>query len=340
MNPDRTQEPAPEQAGDRTRGPLRRSLMIPLIPSRPEVAEPFAALVRDGSAARLWQGQGSGSDQSLVFSYLAGRGYEVPVGLSVNLMPYHHPFDAVHRARTLAAVTRNPVVAWYGPVSLRIQRTDRGAPYLNQLGAVREYVHVLRELLENRRVDHAGETLTCRAEVADLQAPPVEIGLGVLRPAMARLAGEVADVAITWMTPAAYVREVIAPALREGAAAAGRPVPRLVVMAPTALAGRGRNPVQLALAGNGGHLRLPHYVDMLARAGIHTDPADPVHGGASLVAGGAVLHGDAEELHKRFLEYEDAGADEIVLNVSGVATTFGPDAALADLRRLLPGADR
>lgn len=323
-----------------SRGPSRLSVMIPLIPARPEAAEPFAALVRDGSAARLWQGQGSGSDQSLVFSYLAGRGYEVPVGLSVNLMPYHHPFDAVHRARTLASTTRNPVVAGYGPGSLSIQRAVLGAPYPSQLGAVREYVHVLRRLLEDRRVDHVGQTLTCRAEVADLPSPPVEIGLGVLRPRMARLAGEIADVAITWMTPAAYLRDVVVPELRAGATAAGRPTPRLVVMAPTVLAGAGRNPVQLALAGNAGHLRLPHYVDMLARAGIPTDPADPVHGGASLVAGGAVLHGDEEELHKQLREYEEAGADEIVLNVSGVATTFGPEAALADLRRLLPGGVR
>jgi 5,10-methylenetetrahydromethanopterin reductase len=316
------------------------SVMIPMIPTRPEDAEPFAGLVRGGSATRLWQGQGSGSDQSLVFSYLAGRGYEVPVGLSVNLMPYHHPFDAVHRARTLASVTRNPVVAGYGPGSLSIQRAVRGEPYRSQLGAVREYVHVLRGLLEDGRVDHVGETLTCRAEVAHLPSPPVEIGLGVLRPGMARLAGETADVAITWLTPAGYVRDVVAPALREGAAKAGRPVPRLVVMAPTVLAGAGRNPVHLALAGNGGHLRLPHYVDMLARAGIHTDPADPVHGGASLVAGGAVLHGDEEELHKQVREYADAGADEVVLNVSGVAAVLGPEVALADLRRLLPGGAR
>ncbi|WP_432536643.1 LLM class flavin-dependent oxidoreductase [Kineococcus arenarius] len=333
--------PTTQPMGGPETGPTTRlSVMIPVIPSHPEVAEPFAALVRDGSAARLWQGQGSGSDQSLVFAHLAGRGYQIPVGLSVNLMPYHHPFDAVHRARTLASVTRSPLVAGYGPGSLSIQRAVRGAPYRSQLGAVREYVHVLRALLDDQHVDHEGETLTCRAQVAHLPSPPIEIGLGVLRPKMARLAGEIADVAITWLTPATYVRDVLAPALREGAAAAGRPVPRLVVMAPTVLAGPGRNPVHLALAGNGGHLRLPHYVDMLARAGIHTDPADPVHGAASLVAGSAVLHGNGEDIHKQLREYEDAGVDEVVLNLSGVATTLGPQAALADLRRLLTGADR
>lgn len=332
--------PNPHSHNDSTHEMPDLSVMVPMIPAHPREVEPFAGLVRDGRATRLWQGQGSGSDQSLVFAHLAGRGYEVPVGLSVNLMPYHHPFDAVHRARTLASVTGHELIAGYGPGSLSIQRAVRGEPYRSQLGAVREYVEVLRSLLQDRRADHVGETLTCRAEVAHLPSPAVRIGLGVLRPGMARLAGEIADVAITWLTPANYVRDVVAPALREGAAKAGRPVPRLVVMAPTVLAGTGRNPVHLALAGNGGHLKLPHYVDMLARAGIPTDPADPVHGGASLVAGGAVLHGEEEDLHKRVREYADAGADEVVLNVSGVAAVLGPEAALGDLGRLLPGGPR
>ncbi|MET9340893.1 LLM class flavin-dependent oxidoreductase [Nonomuraea sp. NPDC003804] len=55
-----------------------------------------------------------------------------------------------------------------------------------------------------------------------------------LGPAMARVAGEPADVAITWLVPAAHLRDLIVPALREGAEAAGRPIPRLVSLVPVA----------------------------------------------------------------------------------------------------------
>lgn len=64
------------------------------------------------------------------------------------------------------------------------------------------------------------------------------------------------------------------PNLEEGAARVGRAMPRVVVVVPTALAANGRDPVDLVLAGNSGHLRLPHYQDMLRRSGIDIDIDD------------------------------------------------------------------
>ncbi|MER6841096.1 LLM class flavin-dependent oxidoreductase [Streptomyces platensis] len=71
-----------------------------------------------------------------------------------------------------------------------------------------------------------GDYVTCHTGLAAFPTPKVDIGLGVLRPGMARLAGHIADVAITWLTPAAYLRDTVIPALRAGAESAGRPVPR------------------------------------------------------------------------------------------------------------------
>ena len=138
--------------------------------------------------------------------------------------------------------------------------------------------------------------------------PPVELGLGVLRPAMARLAGELADVAITWLTPAGYLRDVIVPALREGARAAGRPVPRLA-------ANRARGPERarsrpggdLVLAANSGHLSMPHYQDMLRRSGIEVDPDNLAVTAKGVVASNAFVSGDPGELRAALQEYRTAG---------------------------------
>ncbi|GGQ21429.1 hypothetical protein GCM10010279_31550 [Streptomyces mutabilis] len=158
----------------------------------------------------------------------------------------------------------------------------------------------------------------------------------MLRPRMAELAGELADVAITWLTPAAYLRDTVVPALRAGADKAGRAVPRVVVIVPVALTGTGREATELALASNAGHMQLPHYADMLGRSGIDVDmKADPEASGKALVGGDAFLFGDADELRGKFEAFTAAGVDEIVLNVTGVAMTEGPAAALRELETLL-----
>ncbi|WP_308016278.1 hypothetical protein [Nonomuraea aurantiaca] len=135
--------------------------------------------------------------------------------------------------------------------------------------------------------------------------PPVEVGLGVLRPGMA---GAVADVAITWMTPSHYLEDTLLPALTAGAE--GRPRrPRGATVVHVALAAPGRDPRRLAYRAAAGHLRAPHHTDMLRRAGMLTDPADPRAGAAALVEAGVYVYGTAVEVAQRLRGHR---ADEIV----------------------------
>lgn len=137
------------------------------------------------------------------------------------------------------------------------------------------------------------------------------------------------------MTPPRYLRDVIVPALREGAQAAGRPVPRLVAMVPLALGAPDRDPVELLLAGNAGHLKLPHYQDMLRRSGIDVDPNDLAGSAKAVIAGRAFVSGDADEILAVLDEYRAAGVDEIVLNVTGLCRRYGLPTALGELETLL-----
>ncbi|MGK4582154.1 LLM class flavin-dependent oxidoreductase [Kitasatospora sp. HPMI-4] len=311
------------------------SVLVPFAPPRPEQILPFAALTQWSGAHRLWQGQALASDPHQTFAYAAASGFRVPVGTGVTLMPFRHPYDAALHMQTLAVTMGHSVVAGFGPGAAALQRNLLGAPYASQLGAVRDYLTIVRELLEKGSVAYRGEHFSCRSELPMMPRPPIETGVGVLRPGMARLAGEVADVAITWLTPAPYLREVVVPALREGAAAAGRPVPRLVAIVPLALSGPGRDAAELALAGNAGHLSMPHYRDMLRRSGIDTDPADPGRGARALVEGRAFLFGETAELAARLGEFQDAGVDDVVLNVTGVWARYGSRAALSELETVL-----
>ncbi|MEU6210102.1 LLM class flavin-dependent oxidoreductase [Streptomyces sp. NPDC047023] len=316
------------------------SIMMPFMPTRHEQALPLAALVASGAADRLWQGQALMAEPYQTFTYAAASGFRIPVGTAVTLMPFRHPIEAALQAKSLAVTTGHPVVAGIGPGAAILQKNVLGAPYRSQLGAVREYFTIMGGLLAGREVELRGEYFDCRIGLPSLPGPRVELGAGVLRPKMARLAGEVADVAITWLTPPKYLRDVIVPELRAGAEAAGRPMPRLVAMVPVALTAPDRDPAKLVLAGNTGHLSMPHYQDMLRRSGIDVDQPDPMSVAKAVIEGGAFVHGDISEVRDRLVEYAAVGVDEIALNLTGVCQVEGLPSALEDLRAMLPELTR
>ncbi|MEV7802428.1 LLM class flavin-dependent oxidoreductase [Microbispora sp. NPDC088329] len=298
-------------------------------------ALPFAAFTRQSGAHRLWQGQSMTCDPHQTFTYVAGRGYRLPVGIGVSLMPFRHPLGAALEASHLATTMEHPVVAGYGAGWAALQHMLLGRAYGSQIGAAREYLVIMKSLLDEGKADCAGEYFTCHAELPSLSRPPVEVGLGVLRPGAARLAGEVADVAVAWLAPAAYLRDVILPSMAAGAAAARRPVPRLVAIVPFALSGPGRDASDMALASSAAHMLLPHYVDMLRRSGIAVDMRDPRASGAALAAGDAFLFGDAGDIVSKLSHYWRAGVDEIVLNPTGVFLKEGLRSALNELETIV-----
>ncbi|MFC7990614.1 LLM class flavin-dependent oxidoreductase [Streptomyces pilosus] len=316
------------------------SVLVPFVPRRPEQLLPFAGLVRWTGAHRLWQGQGMITEPHQGFAHAAGAGFRVPTGLGVTLMPMRHPYEAALQAKSLSLTTGESVVAGFGPGSRDLQRAMRGEPYRSPLTASREYLTAVRAALTGTPEALDGEYWHQAGRIAPLPGPRIDLGLGVLRPKMAEVAGELADVAITWLTPARYLARHLVPALAAGARRAGRPAPRVTAIVPVALTGEDRDPARLALASNGAHLGLPHYRDMLRRGGVALPDGgfadgDETAQALALVKGDAFLYGTAEEVREKLAAYTEAGVDEIVLNVTGVASLHGPQAASQELKALL-----
>lgn len=311
------------------------SVHVPFAPVRAEQIALVGGLVRRADNCRLWMGQMLAIEPHQLFAYCAGMGFRVPVGTSVTLMPLRHPFEAAVQARSLALITGHPVVAGYGPGSADFQRALRGATYRSPLTAAHAYLTAVRGLLNGDQVELAGEYFQLNGALPPLSHPPVDLGLGVLRAGMARLAGEIADAAITWLCPPDYLQDVLIPEIREGAMKENRPVPRVVSVVHVAPRGPGQDPVRLALSVCGQHLQAPHYVDMLRRAGIDVDPADPDSGARTLVESGVFLTGTTADLIDGLDAYRRAGVDEIVLNLSGVGYHRGDHVAVRELECLL-----
>ncbi|GAA2073181.1 hypothetical protein GCM10009801_26300 [Streptomyces albiaxialis] len=319
--------------------PMRFSLQLPPQLTRPEQAVPFALLTQRPGAHRLWQGQGLAVDSHHLVAWLAGQGIRVRSGFGVSLMPLRSPYQAAVEARSVALATGRSVVAGFGPGGIAGQRAFLGRPYASQLGAVREYVRIVRGLLRGAPTDVTGAEFATSARLVELPAPRVLVGLGVLRERMALLAGETADTAVTWLASASYLGETLLPALRKGAEGrAGGGPPHVAAYVPVGLSGPGRTPAELAHAACGAHLRAPHYREALRRSGIAVDGDGSTEDAAKLVDGGVFLHGTAEEIHARLDEYRALGVDEVVLNATGVALTKGVRAAERDLGEILEAA--
>ncbi|MEV0178830.1 LLM class flavin-dependent oxidoreductase [Streptomyces sp. NPDC050625] len=309
------------------------------MPKDPTDAVPFAELVAGGDLARLWQGQSLTIESHQLFAYLAGMGFRFPVGTSVTLMPLRHPMEAAAHARSLARLTGRRMTLGIGPGSPDFVASLRGEPYESPRAACADYLRQLRGFLgglreEGEPREEASGGGDARSGLPDLGHPGVEIGLGVLRPALARVAGELADAAISWMTPPAYLARDLVPALHRGARAADRPVPRLVTVVHVAVARSGRDPRQLAFTAARAHLGAPHYTDMLKRAGLRVHPSQPYLNARALVDSGTFVHGTPREVAAALDEYARAGVDEVVLNPAGVGLAHGWNAAVEDLAEI------
>ncbi|MEV6394000.1 F420-dependent peptide dehydroalanine reductase LxmJ [Streptomyces sp. NPDC051907] len=321
--------------------PQDPAVLYPLQPDHPELVAPFAALARRTRARRLWLCQSFKAETHQVLAHLAGMGHTVPVGTSVTLLPLRHPYEAALQARSLSLISGEPVVAGFGIGNPGFVSGLHGSPYASPRTAVRDYLASVRALLDGETVDHDGPYHRLHGGLMPLDHARVEVGAGVLRPAMARTAGEVADVAITWMTPPAYVEDVLRPALAEGAAKAGRSgPPRIATAVHVAVARPGRDPRRIALAAAAEHLKAPHYAAMLARAGVAVDPHDPVATADALLRARVVVAGTPEEIAAALAAYRRSGVDEVMLNPAGVLLTEGVPAAVADLEEIIDACRR
>ncbi|MFI0806350.1 LLM class flavin-dependent oxidoreductase [Streptomyces echinatus] len=312
---------------------METSVIFPVMPTDPFDVVPFAELVRSEDMPRLWQGQSITIETHQMFAYLAGMGFRIPFGTAVTLMPLRHPMEAAAHARSLARLTGRRVTLGLGPGSPDFVAGLRGKPYDSPKAVCADYLRQVRGFLteQNRETPEVGRQAL---DLPDLGHPGVDLGLGVLRPALARLAGETADVAITWMTPPGYLARDVVPALWRGARAASRPVPRLVTVVHAAVARHGRDPRQLAYAAAHTHLGAPHYTDMLRRAGLRVHPSQPYLNARALVDSGTFVYGSPREAADALAEYDRAGVDEVVLNCAGVGLVHGWNAALEDLAEL------
>jgi len=268
-----------------------------------ELVERFRGLAADGFASG-WLPQSTSHDALTVLA-VAGREVDgLELGTAVVPTFPRHPM-----ALAAQVLTTNQAVG--GRLRLGIGLSHKatiegryGLSYDKPARHMREYLAVLLPLLREGKVHAEGETVSGRGELAIPGAAPCPVYLAALQPRMIRLAGGEADGTITWCTGPVTLEEQIVPLLREAAAEAGRPAPRVVVALPCCVTddeadGRAKAGAQLA-----GYENIPVYRAVLDREGA-AGPAD-----VSIV-------GDEASVTAQLRRLEEIGATDFVAILCG-----------------------
>lgn len=198
-----------------------------------------------------------------------------------------HPLAIAQQALTAQVACGGRFVLGVGLSHKIVIESLLGLSYHEPARHMREYLEVLRPLLEGRPASHTGTLYRVNAELRFPGVSRVPLLVAALGPAMLRIAGELADGTITWMAGPKTIETHIRPTIVEAAKRAGRHEPRIVASLPIAVtndADRARDVASKVFRIYGS---LPSYRAMLDREGVR-GPADVAIVGDERIVGAAL----------------------------------------------------
>ncbi len=234
------------------------------------VAEARAAV--DLGAHTFWSSQIFGHDALTV---LAIVGREVPgIELGTAVVPTYprHPMMLAQQAlSTQAAINSRGDAGLCLGIGLSHQivvESMWGLSYAKPVRHLKEYLSVLMPLLEGKPVSFAGEEFRVNGGVSVPGSSRPSVLVAALGPQMLRVTGALADGTSTWCVGPKTLTELTIPTLRQAAADAGRPEPRIAVALPVCVtddvAGARARAAQVFAV----YDTLPSYKSMMNREGV------------------------------------------------------------------------
>lgn len=307
---------------------LRAGLVI----RRPDPAATVAAIVQaeERGIRTVWSTVGgTAPDAVTLFAAAAARTNRIELGTSIVPTYPRHPVALASQALALAGLAPGRFRLGIGPSHRPTIEGMLGIPMGKPLDHLREYLAVLRGLLWKGVTDFEGTHYRVHAKLPAGVAPPrTPLPISALRANAFRLAGEIADGAISWMCPVPYLVGTAKSALLDGAQAAGRPAPPLIGHIPVAVH-TDRDAVRAAAQRQlGTYGRLPFYAGMFADAGFPV-AADGTMSDALFDA--LVVSGSPAAVAARLQEIQAAGVDELLILPVAVEDAETEERALIDV---------
>ncbi len=269
---------------------------------------------RDGFD-NVWFGQVFGSDVLTIIALAGEKTSRIEIGTAVVPTYPRHPFVMAQQAMTVQSATNGRLVLGIGLSHQPVIENMWGMSYEHPARHMREYLSVLKPLVNDGRVSFNGEVFRTTGGIQVPGAKPFPILIAALAPMMLKIAGELADGTATWMTGAKTIASHVAPKINEAAKAAGRPQPRVAVGLPVVVTDDEAGARAKAAQAFQIYGQLPNYQRMLEKEGA----ANP---------GEVAIVGNEASVERRVRDLASAGATDFFAAIF----PHGDDAA-ASLKR-------
>lgn len=228
---------------------------------------------------------------------------KISLGTAVTPTYPRHPTAIAQQALTAAAASGNRFHLGIGLSHKMVIEDMLGFSYEKPARHMREYLCVLGPLLKGETANFSGEQFNVANMTLDVPgAEQVPLLVAALGPAMLKIAGELADGTVTWMTGPNTLGDHIIPGIGKGAIAASKPAPMIAAGFPIVLTSnpdeaKARIDKVLSIYG-----MLPSYRAMLDKEGA-AGPSD------------VALVGDEAELHARIQQLKDIGVTDFCASI-------------------------
>lgn len=258
----------------------------------------------DAGVPELWVYQQFDFDAIALAAVIGSAVPGVRVGTSVVPINPRHPLIVAAAAQTAQAATHGNFSLGLGLGGHAIEQQAFGLSAANTVQRLREYLTVLRAIIDDRTVDFRGSQITAvdppAMPVALAGAAPFPVYVAAMGPRALQVTGELADGTLPYLAGPRSIEEFIAPTIARAAADAGRPDPRIIAMVPVAVT-QDVDAVRAAVAARVAlYDEIPSYQKVLAREGVAR-------------AAELAVVGSAETVTQQLKSYVDAGATAVAL---------------------------
>ena len=275
-----------------------------------EVLERIQQLERLGIPAAWLTTGGVRSDALTLFAAAAVRTERILLGTCIIPTWPRHPVVVAQQVRALAELAPGRFRLGIGPSHRAPMERTFGTRFQAPLGHLREYLRILKALIQQGEVDFDGTYYSAHSQTGTHLDVPVMAS--ALRRGSFELCGAEADGAIPWVCAGQYLRDVALPAMQAGAQQAGRPVPPLIAHAPVCVHDD-MDEVRAAMREQmGGYPSNPFYTQMFVDAGF-TEVAD-THAWSDEMIDAVLLAGNESKVKDRLEEMFSFGASEVIVS--------------------------
>ena len=308
--------------------PLRERISIMLGPVDPAELVTSLVEIEEAGVDHVWVGFGpvGAPDLLTTLAAAAARTTRLKLGTSIVQVSSRHPVLIAQQALSLNSLAPGRLRLGIGTGAPASAKSLYGVEMKAPLTYLREYVQVLRALLQQGEVHHQGRYFT--VDVTLQAASQVPLLISALGPEAFRLAGEIADGVLPFMCPIPYLTTTALSALNAGAAAASRSRPPIVAHVPVAFAEDRATALQAGRKAMSFYTTRPSYRNMFVAAGFSEQEITAV---SDRLVESLLVIGDESRIRDRLLEQLSSGVDELAITLVPVSDAVQERTRLARL---------